>query len=147
MAEVFATAWRRFPDIPADRELPWMYGVARNVVLNFRRSQVRRDRMIQRYVNHAATSLNGKSDDGLDDVRLERLQIGLDHLGEPELELLRLAVWERLTHAEIALAMECSENAVAIRLHRIRKKLAVAVEGEGVGSQVGESLPESGPGA
>jgi RNA polymerase sigma-70 factor (ECF subfamily) len=38
-AEVFAVAWRRRDDIPGgDRELPWLYGVARNILWHQRRS-------------------------------------------------------------------------------------------------------------
>lgn len=31
------TAWRRIADIPDGSELPWLYGVARRVVMNHRR--------------------------------------------------------------------------------------------------------------
>ena len=42
MAEVFLTAWRRIDQIPSGSELPWLYGVAHNVVANQQRSFVRR---------------------------------------------------------------------------------------------------------
>ena len=42
VAEVFTIAWRRFDDIPADAAIPWLYGVARNVVRNHRRGERRR---------------------------------------------------------------------------------------------------------
>ena len=37
MAETFLVAWRRLDDVPADA-LPWLYGVARRVLANQRRS-------------------------------------------------------------------------------------------------------------
>lgn len=44
MSEVFLTAWRRMDAIPHDAELPWLYGVARHVICNQRRSLGRRIR-------------------------------------------------------------------------------------------------------
>ena len=38
--EVFLVAWRRRDDLP-DEPLPWLYGVARNVLANHRRGGVR----------------------------------------------------------------------------------------------------------
>ncbi|MDH3500012.1 MAG: hypothetical protein OEM97_07815 [Acidimicrobiia bacterium] len=45
-AEVFTTAWRRLEDAPdADRHLPWLYGIARNVIFNMGRSLRRANRL------------------------------------------------------------------------------------------------------
>ena len=49
-SEVFLTAWRRFDSIPPDDEaLPWLYGVARNVVRNTSRSQRRSMRLSSKF--------------------------------------------------------------------------------------------------
>jgi RNA polymerase sigma-70 factor (ECF subfamily) len=48
----------------------------------------------------------------------------LRELRPEEQEVLRLAAWEGLTNAELAVALNCSENAATIRLHRARKRLA-----------------------
>jgi DNA-directed RNA polymerase specialized sigma24 family protein len=45
VSEVFMTAWRRIVDIPDGSELPWLYGVARRVVMNHRRGARRRHRL------------------------------------------------------------------------------------------------------
>jgi RNA polymerase sigma-70 factor (ECF subfamily) len=37
IAETFLIAWRRFDDLPSD-PLPWLYGVARRLLANQRRS-------------------------------------------------------------------------------------------------------------
>ena len=37
VSETFLVAWRRLDDVPADA-LPWLYGVARRVLANQRRS-------------------------------------------------------------------------------------------------------------
>jgi DNA-directed RNA polymerase specialized sigma24 family protein len=58
-SEVFVVAWRRFDDVPQDDEaLPWLYGVARNVLANNARSLRRRDRLAARAAaNHDPLSL------------------------------------------------------------------------------------------
>ncbi len=47
--DVFLVAWRRLSEIPPDdRALPWLYGVARRVLANHRRSAPRFVRLTQR---------------------------------------------------------------------------------------------------
>ena len=90
VSDVFLTAWRRIEDIPVDRELPWLYSVARrNVISNTRRSQTRRDSGLMArlqsdrlnptttYYDHGATG---------DDDRLERVWAALDQLSESDQE-------------------------------------------------------------
>lgn len=120
MAEVFLSAWRRIDQIPEGAELPWLYGVARNVVANHRRSDTRRSRLGLRLVGErrepsgeAATVM---ADDSLVLVALERLSEG-------DQELLRLRAWERLSSAEIGVALGISASAVDMRLSRARRRL------------------------
>src|ERR1700722_10627997 len=40
--ETLIVVWRRIDSVPSDAELPWMLGVARNVLRNARRSKNRR---------------------------------------------------------------------------------------------------------
>src|ERR1700680_2033682 len=40
--ETMIVVWRRIDSVPVDAELPWMLGVARNVLRNARRSKNRR---------------------------------------------------------------------------------------------------------
>jgi RNA polymerase sigma-70 factor (ECF subfamily) len=47
----------------------------------------------------------------------------LDRLGEAEREAIRLAVWEDLPVRDIARVLDCSPNAVSLRLTRARKRL------------------------
>jgi RNA polymerase sigma-70 factor (ECF subfamily) len=47
-------------------------------------------------------------------------------------ELLALVAWEELHSRQIATVLGCSTNAVRIRLHRARRRLAVELEREGI---------------
>lgn len=51
----------------------------------------------------------------------------LAELGERDRELLLLIAWEGLEPAEAAKVLGCSRNALAVRLHRARKRLAAAL--------------------
>lgn len=115
VAEVLTTAWRRLDDVPVDATLPWLYGVAHHTLANQRRSSGRRRRLLQRIVlNQPAPSTTADSPTILD--ALERLD-GKDQ------EILRLAAWEDLGAREIALILDCTPNAAAIRLSRARQRL------------------------
>ncbi len=48
----------------------------------------------------------------------------LDELGDVDREILRLAAWEDLPHAQIAEVLDLTVSAVSVRLHRARGRLA-----------------------
>jgi DNA-directed RNA polymerase specialized sigma24 family protein len=58
-----------------------------------------------------------------------RIAAVFDQLPEPERELLALDAWEGLDYGQIATVLGCSRNAVRIRLHRARKRLAGELSG------------------
>lgn len=118
VSETLLTLWRRLEDVPADAQLPWVYGVARRHIANHRRSNSRRLRLVHRAQSEPPPAET--TDTPLD---LE-LDVALAALGESDRELLRLWAWEQLEPAEIALVLGLSANAVSIRLHRAKKKLA-----------------------
>jgi RNA polymerase sigma factor (sigma-70 family) len=120
VAETFLVAWRRLEDVPDDA-LPWLYGVARRVLANERRSADRRTALEQRV---ASSTLTGASDaaDRLGDAELMRA--ALAGLSENHREALMLVAWHGLTGARAARAAGCSAATFAVRLHRARAKLA-----------------------
>ena len=118
-AETFAVAWRRFPVIP-DPALPWLFGVARKVLANERRSRNRADALTLRLVRAPSAS----SDDPANVVEARlAAQAALDRLRPAELELLELLAWEGLSAAEAAEVLGCSRAAVTLRLHRARRRV------------------------
>lgn len=123
LADVFAVGWRRLDDLPSgDAARPWLFAVARNHVRNKWRQEGRSRDLHLRLVSDAVTSVEPSELRDLDAAGA--VVAALHRLSESDAEVLRLAVWEELSHREIAVVMECSENAVAIRIHRARQRLA-----------------------
>ena len=126
LGDVFTVAWRRLDDVPRDdMARPWLFAVARNHVHNHWRRTSRDHATHLRLVSEAATAATADNPpDGGGDDRSALVLDALGQLSEPEAEILRLVVWEELSHREIAAVMDCTENAVAIRVHRARRHLA-----------------------
>lgn len=123
LGDVFTVAWRRLDDVPAgEAARPWLFGVARNHLHNHRRRSNRSHDLHLRLVSETTTSAAAAAD--RDDEPSVLVLEALGQLCEADAEILRLAVWEELPHRQIATVMDCSENAVAIRIHRARKRLA-----------------------
>ena len=120
-AEVFAVAWRRRADVPAEPEtLLWLYGTARRVVANASRAVGRRDRLTGRLAG-----LRDSREPGRDPEPGGHPEVlaALDRLGPAEREAIRLAVWEDLPVQDIARVLDCTPNAVSLRLARARRRL------------------------
>jgi RNA polymerase sigma factor (sigma-70 family) len=119
-AEVFAVAWRRRDELPAEPEtLLWLYGAARRVVANATRAAGRRDRLTGRLASLRDSREPGTLPEGHPEVLA-----ALERLGPNEREAIRLAVWEDLAVRDIAVVLDCSANAVSLRLARARKRLS-----------------------
>jgi RNA polymerase sigma factor (sigma-70 family) len=126
VADTFLVAWRRLADVPTgDLALPWLYGVARKVLSQARRSRLRRGRLLAK-----VAALRGRDDELAESTVQEDRDLvasALARLSDDDCELLRLESWEDLTHAQIAVAFGCSANAVTVRLHRAHKRFARAL--------------------
>ena len=119
LSETLLVCWRRFDELP-DPPLPWAYGVARNVLANADRSARRQQRVAARMAAvdppREAPEPGGPRDDAVHDA--------LSRLDGDDAELLRLWAWEQLGPAEIAVVLDVTPNAVSVRLHRARGRLA-----------------------
>lgn len=121
VAEAFTVLWRRRSDAPTGEDvLPWLYGVARRVLANQRRGRLRRERLLERLRETAEPSAGELA---LERVEAEAVLRALARMSSGDREILLLAAWEGLGNREIGIALGCSENAAAIRLHRARTKL------------------------
>jgi RNA polymerase sigma factor (sigma-70 family) len=122
-AETFAIAWRKLASVPVDDPLPWLYAVARRVLANQRRGHGRRERLAAflKVEEDVATPLRLGED--LDGPAFRALA----SLSPSDQEVLRLHAWEELPNHQIAQVLGITPNAVAIRLHRARARLAAAL--------------------
>lgn len=118
-AETFVIAWRRRLDLPAE-PLPFLYGVARRVIANQRRSGLRR------FALHLRLREHPEPVHGLFSSETGPALAALGRLRPEDQELLRLVAWEELNHTEIAQVLGITVNAVAIRLHRARQRFEEA---------------------
>lgn len=123
VAETFLVAWRRLDEVP-DVPLPWLLGVARGVTANLRRSARRRESL------HARLAAQPIRLDQDSPDRSEPPPIGraLERLSDADRELLTLLAWDGLTHEQAAEALGCSRGALAVRLHRARRRLRRLLE-------------------
>lgn len=113
-AETMMIAWRRRDALPAE-PLPWLYGIARNLVARQHHSAARR-RSLHR------------------SLEFERAGPGEEPAGDPALatawaalrrrdrEVLALIAWEELSVHEAAIAMGVSAPVFSVRLHRARRR-------------------------
>jgi RNA polymerase sigma-70 factor (ECF subfamily) len=123
-ADTFLVAWRRINDIPLGRELPWLYGVARRVLSQQRRSRRRRHRLVEKLAGLAAVAQPGPEVIVVRNAEDTEVLEALNRLRPEERELLRLATWEGLSHGEIAEVLGCTAHAVDQRLYRTSRRLA-----------------------
>ncbi|MGF7120680.1 RNA polymerase sigma factor [Rhodococcus sp. BE178] len=121
VSETFMVAWRRLPEVP-EKALPWLLGVARNIVSNHRRGDRRRDALTEKVarMEHVAMSTPG-ADIAVTD-RAEVLE-ALATLTSTEREALLLTAWDGLSATEAAHVMGCSVPAMHVRLFRARRRL------------------------
>jgi RNA polymerase sigma-70 factor (ECF subfamily) len=126
VAETFTIAWRRHSEIVGD-PLPWLLGVARRVCANHLRASGRRAALGRR--------LSDQGPSFSDDIAISdgRLRAALAMLGDRDREALLLIAWDELSNSDAAQVVGCSPSAFAVRLHRARKRLALALDEPGAG--------------
>jgi RNA polymerase sigma-70 factor (ECF subfamily) len=121
--EVLLVVWRRIDAVPADAELPWMIGVARNVLNNARRSYSRREAF-------AATIEPRGTDSSAEEYVVADLAIreALGSLSASDREVLLLHFWDGLDAAGLATVLSVTANAAAVRLSRALSRFRTAME-------------------
>lgn len=131
-AAVFLQAWRRRGQVVFDRDsaLPWLLGVARLVLRNARRAQVRYQAALYRAGAEAASSASvadpadliaGRIDD---DRQLAMLRAAVGRLPKPQREAVELCVYSGLDLQAAAVALGIPVGTVKSRLHRAKQRLA-----------------------
>jgi RNA polymerase sigma factor (sigma-70 family) len=123
VSETFLVAWRRLDSVP-DNARPWLLAVARRTLANQRRSASRQAALTSRLGAHDArpgrTADVGLSGDA-------GVLGALAELTPGDREAITLIAWDGLTADEAAVVVGCSRATFYVRLHRARKRLAVAL--------------------
>ncbi|PRX43007.1 RNA polymerase sigma-70 factor (ECF subfamily) [Nonomuraea fuscirosea] len=133
MAETFTRAFEKRHRYNFDRReaLPWLYGIATNVIGSHRRAEVRGYRALARTGEDPVAV-------AFDEQVVLRVSAGatrkplaaaLAKLGRGERDVLLLIAWGDLTYEETAQALNVPIGTVRSRLSRARRKVVHALGG------------------
>jgi RNA polymerase sigma-70 factor (ECF subfamily) len=125
-SETFCVAWRRIRDLPDD-PVPWLLGIARNILRESYRAQARRESLAAELRTWTTFTTGDVGDDVAD--RAEMLG-ALAELSDDDRETLTLIAWHCLSPGEAAKVVGCSKATFFVRLHRARRRLARALSAQ-----------------
>ena len=131
---VFMEAWRRRDkDLTRDKVLPWLYGIALNVVRNERRSRRRFAAALSRLPRPRAQHDEAPEVlDRLDDERQMTHLLGwLSQLPQIDQEILVLCAWCELSYEDASAALDVPIGTVRSRLSRARGRLRELAAADG----------------
>ena len=111
----------------------WVWGIARNCVLNDRRKTARRSRILNDNLTDILVSTSSACDDpvemtDLEQARLVALKECLSHIPEKSRELLRQRYEKNLKATDLAEALDMNAAAVRKSLERIRASVRKCME-------------------
>ena len=131
VADTMVAAWRRVEDLPDELgdARAWLFGIARNCLLNETRSYRRRDALGVRIAD--ARRVGG--DSTLDDADAIAARVDLAAawaaLSTAEQEVIALSAFEGLTSAQAGAVLGITATAYRLRLSRARGALRRHLEG------------------
>lgn len=124
VADTFLVAWRRIDEVPVgDGALPWLYGVAYRVLSTQWRTRSRRNQLQSRLESVGVSPVSSLEDYVIVGDEVQQVLDALSRLTRSDQEIIRLAVWEELSHADIGAIFEVSSDAAKQRLYEARRKL------------------------
>ena len=132
LADVFLAAFearRRYaPDCSS--ALPWLYGIASNLLRKHYRRRAAELKMLDRLVARREPADHVDHVADVVDARLEVRAMAklLDELPRGERDVLLLHAWEALTYEETARALDIPVGTVRSRLNRTRRRLRAGVD-------------------
>ncbi|MFB7291831.1 RNA polymerase sigma factor [Actinacidiphila glaucinigra] len=144
-SETFTVAWRRVRDVP-DPALPWLLGVARNLVRELRRRDAHQYLLAAEEAQRISSGARTDAADVAAEVagRHDALQ-ALAGLPEADRELLTLIAWHGLSAREAAQVLDCTTATLTVRLYRARRRLEKALEAAPAAAPEPEPEPAPAP--
>lgn len=130
---VFLETWRLRSKVVLDQDgtlLPWLLGVANNVVRRQYRTRLRHARLLAKLpppeqVPDHAHDVGQRLDD---QERMREVLAEMSSLGVAEQEVVTLCLWAELTYEQAAVAMGVPVGTVRSRLSRARAKLKASAQ-------------------
>lgn len=123
-AEVFAVAWRRHIEVPSGEEtLPWLYGVAANVLKNQIRSARRAHNLAGKIGSQPEAHQLGPEAQLVRRAEYEEVHRAIDSLKPKYRDVIKLVEWEELPRDQVAELLRISRSTVDQRMHRAYKQL------------------------
>ncbi len=134
LSDVFLAAFAqrdRF-DQAHESALPWLYGIAGNLIKRRWRSLASADRLLRSATGEAVHAVPSHEDDvvkSLDSAReWVTVRDRLCELADGDREAILLYAWEELTYLQIAAAMDIPVGTVRSRIHRARAYLRESLD-------------------
>ena len=143
---VFLEAWRRLDKpLPRGKELPWLFGIATNVVRNRRRAERRHAAALRRVPKPSPEpSFANDSDQRVDDEELMGRALGrVARLPRHEQEVFALCAWSGLSYEDAAIALRIPVGTVRSRLSRARARLRELDSGIGHDGERMQTIKEA----
>ena len=123
--ETFIHAYQGFGAFRGQAKVSsWLYRIAVNLCLNWRRRAERQARVHEEFAQQA----NSRGDESKD--RNRQVQDALLKLDPKQRAAIILTCFDGLSHAEAARALDCSETTVSWRVFAARRKLKRILHGE-----------------
>lgn len=131
LSETFLAAFKQRASYRPERTtvLPWLYGIATNLVRNHHRTETRRYRMLAATAGHPVDApFTTDSDDRVDAQALTAdIARALADLAPADRDALLLFAWGQLSYQEIADTQAVPVGTVRSRLHRARQRTQAAL--------------------
>lgn len=145
VAEAMLVAWRRVDELPTDtgEARAWLFGIARNALLNDARSHRRADALAVRLADTPGSGTH--PDDAA--IVLHRLDLARawTHLSPDQQETIALTVLDGLDSAGAGAVLGIGAGAYRLRLSRARAALRAHLDGAPGPASAPASAPVAGP--
>ncbi|MET0565168.1 MAG: RNA polymerase sigma factor [Acidimicrobiia bacterium] len=125
VAETFLVAWRKIDQVPnGEAALPWLYGVAFRVLSHQWRRSARSGRLLEKLQGLAEVETPTPDLVLVRRTEGQTVMKAAARLRPIDQEILRLTLWEELSHADAAIVLGLEPGAVKQRAFRARRNLA-----------------------